>query len=273
MQQYKDLLSYILGSGTMKETRTGVRALSVFSNSYDLNEGFPLVTIKKTWFKGIVHELLWMLSGDTNIKYLQDNKVHIWDEWVDEHGSIGPGYGHQWKHWGAETDNTKQFKDPLVYAGIDQIADVIQRIKTNPNDRRLIVSAWNVSDLPEMRLPPCHCFFQFSVTDRRLDCQMYQRSADAFLGVPFNIAQYALLMHIIAQLTGLKVGRFHHVFGDLHIYENHLDQVHEILKREPKTLPKLELDWTVTNIDQFRYENIRLVGYESHPAVKGEVAV
>lgn len=264
MQEYLDLMKHVLENGTKKEDRTGTGTLSVFGYQmrFNLQEGFPLVTTKKCHMKSIIHELLWFLNGDTNVKYLQDNGVRIWNEWADEDGNLGPVYGHQWRSWPAP-DGHK----------IDQISNVIDRIKSNPDDRRLIVSAWNVGDIPKMALPPCHCFFQFYVADGKLSCQLYQRSADIFLGVPFNIASYALLTMMMAQVCGLQPGDFVHTFGDAHIYTNHLEQVELQLSRDPKPLPEMHLNPHVKNILDFKYEDFELVGYEAHPHIKGKVAV
>lgn len=264
MKQYHDLMERVLAEGTKKEDRTGTGTISVFGHQmrFDLSEGFPLVTTKKLHLKSIIHELLWFLNGDTNIKYLTDNGVKIWNEWADENGDLGPVYGHQWRSWGCADGRT-----------VDQISNVIERIKTNPDDRRLIVSAWNVGEIPKMALPPCHAFFQFYVADGRLSCQLYQRSADIFLGVPFNIASYALLTLMVAQVTGLKPGDFIHTFGDAHIYSNHMDQVKEQLSRKAFPLPEMHLNPHVTNIFDFKFEDFELVGYEAHPHIKGAVAV
>ncbi len=264
MRQYFNLLQDILDNGVRKENRTGTDTISVFGRQarYDLSKGFPLVTTKKVHLKSIIHELLWFLQGSTNIKYLKDNNVRIWDEWADKDGELGPVYGYQWRSW-PTLDGRK----------IDQIAEVIERIKTKPNDRRLIVSAWNVADIDKMKLPPCHCLFQFYVANGKLSCQLYQRSADMFLGVPFNIASYALLTMMVAQVTGLKLGDFIHALGDAHIYVNHLDQVEEQLSREPRPLPRMKINSQVKNIFDFKYEDFILDGYNPHPAIKGEVAI
>ncbi len=264
MRQYLDLLRHIQSHGTKKDDRTGTGTLSVFGYQmrFDLSAGFPLMTTKKLYTRAIVHELLWFLQGDTNVKYLQENKVTIWDEWADKEGNLGPVYGHQWRSWRTPDGKT-----------VDQIAQVIEQIKTNPNSRRLIVSAWNVADLPRMALAPCHCLFQFYVADGKLSCQLYQRSADAFLGVPFNIASYALLTHIIAQVCGLKVGDFVHTFGDLHLYVNHLEQARQQLTREPMELPTLRLNPNVVSIFDFKFKDIQILNYESHPAIKAPIAV
>ena len=262
MKQYLDLLKDVLENGQDADNRTGIYARKVFGRQmhFDLSKGFPLVTTKKTFFKGIVHELIWLLSGNTNIKYLLDNNVHIWDEWADENGNLGPVYGHQWRNFNSE--------------GIDQIKDVIERIKNNPQDRRIIVSAWNPAQIGQMALPPCHCFFQFDVTpDGRLNCMLYQRSCDMFLGVPFNIASYSLLTMMIAQVCGLKPGEFVHTLGNAHIYSNHFEQVKLQLTREPLPLPTVRLNPNIKNIDDFKFEDIELVDYQSHGVIKGEVAV
>lgn len=264
MQQYHDLIRRVLEEGAKKEDRTGTGVLSVFGHQmrFDLSEGFPLVTTKKLHLKSIIHELLWFLAGDTNIKYLTDNGVKIWNEWADDNGDLGPVYGHQWRSWGTADGRT-----------VDQISNLIERIKTNPDDRRLIVSAWNVGEIPKMALPPCHCFMQFYVANGKLSCQLYQRSADIFLGVPFNIASYALLTMMIAQVCGLKPGDFVHTFGDAHIYSNHMEQVEEQLSRKPFPLPEMHLNPHVKSIFDFKYEDFELVGYEAHPHIKGAVAV
>ncbi|WP_144698279.1 thymidylate synthase [Fictibacillus phosphorivorans] len=264
MKQYLDFLQDILHNGTKKEDRTGTGTVSVFGRQmrFDLQEGFPLVTTKKLHLKSIIHELLWFLKGDTNIAYLKENGVRIWDEWADEEGNLGPVYGHQWRSWSAPNGET-----------IDQISNVIEDIKKNPDSRRLIVSAWNPSDIPNMALPPCHLLFQFYVADGKLSCQLYQRSADSFLGVPFNIASYALLTMMVAQVTGLKPGEFVHTLGDAHIYTNHLEQVELQLTREPKPLPKMKINPNVTSIFDFTYEDFELVDYEAHPHIKGVVSV
>lgn len=264
MQQYHDLMKRVLEEGARKEDRTGTGTISVFGHQmrFDLSEGFPMVTTKKLHLKSIIHELLWFLAGDTNIKYLTDNGVKIWNEWADENGDLGPVYGHQWRSWGTADGRT-----------VDQISNLIDRIKTNPDDRRLIVSAWNVGEIPKMALPPCHAFFQFYVADGKLSCQLYQRSADIFLGVPFNIASYALLTMMVAQVCGLKPGDFVHTFGDAHIYSNHMDQVKEQLARKPFPLPEMHLNPHVKSIFDFKYEDFELVSYEAHPHIKGAVAV
>ncbi|MCC7305787.1 MAG: thymidylate synthase [Alphaproteobacteria bacterium] len=264
MKQYLDLMRHVLENGTKKEDRTGTGTLSVFGYQmrFDLSEGFPLVTTKKTHLKSIIHELLWFLKGDTNIKYLKDNGVSIWDEWADAEGNLGPVYGSQWRSW--PTADGRH---------IDQISNLVERIKSNPDDRRLIVSAWNVGEIGKMALPPCHCFFQFYAADGKLSCQLYQRSADIFLGVPFNIASYALLTMMMAQVTGLKPGDFVHTFGDAHLYTNHLEQAKLQLSRDPKPLPEMHLNPHVKSIFDFKFEDFELVGYEPHPGIKGKVAV
>jgi thymidylate synthase len=264
MQQYHDFLERILTRGSDKSDRTGTGTRSVFGYQmrFDLAEGFPLVTTKKLHLRSIVHELLWFLRGETNVRYLREHKVSIWDEWADPEGELGPVYGKQWRSWQGADGRS-----------IDQIAWVVDEIRRNPDSRRLIVSAWNVADLPLMALQPCHALFQFYVANGRLSCQLYQRSADAFLGVPFNIASYALLTHLIAQVTDLAPGEFIHSFGDAHIYTNHLEQVRELLARTPYPLPVLKLDPSVRSIFDFRFEHIEVVGYQSHAAIKAPVAV
>lgn len=264
MKQYADLCKHILENGVEKEDRTGTGTISTFGYQmrFDLQEGFPLVTTKKVHTKSIIHELLWFLKGDTNIKYLQDNGVRIWNEWADENGDLGPVYGYQWRSWPASTGES-----------IDQIKKLIEQIKTNPDSRRLIVSAWNVEFIEDMALPPCHCFIQFYVADGKLSCQLYQRSADVFLGVPFNIASYALLTMMVAQVCGLEPGEFIHTFGDVHIYKNHLEQVNLQLSREPRALPKMKMNPEVTSIFDFTYDDFTLEGYDPHPPIKGVVSV
>jgi thymidylate synthase len=264
MQQYLDLMRRVRTYGVRKTDRTGTGTLSVFGHQmrFDLNEGFPLVTTKKVHLKSIVHELIWFLQGDTNTAYLNAHGVSIWDEWADENGDLGPIYGRQWRSWPARNGR-----------GIDQIQEVVEALKTNPDSRRIIVTAWNPADIPDMALAPCHCLFQFYVADGRLSCQLYQRSADVFLGVPFNIASYALLTMMMAQVTNLKPGEFIHTFGDSHLYLNHLEQADEQLSRTPRFLPRMELDPSVRSIFQFKYEHFRLTGYDPHPHIKAEVAV
>jgi thymidylate synthase len=264
MQQYLDLMRHVRDHGVKKEDRTGTGTLSVFGHQarYDLRAGFPLVTTKKLHLRSIIHELLWFIRGETNIKYLHDNKVTIWDEWADANGDLGPVYGAQWRSWPARDSTT-----------IDQLADVIARIKKSPDSRRLLVTAWNPSDVDKMALPPCHCLFQFYVAEGRLSCQLYQRSADIFLGVPFNIASYALLTHMIAQVCDLEVGEFVHTLGDAHIYLNHLQQADLQLSRKPKALPKLVITRKVSAIEDFRYEDFRIEGYEPDAAISAPVAV
>ena len=264
MKPYLDLMRHVLEHGTQKSDRTGTGTLSVFGwqMRYNLAEGFPLVTTKKCHLRSILHELLWFLQGDTNIKYLKENGVSIWDEWADENGNLGPVYGHQWRSWPKPDGGT-----------IDQISEVVNTLKTNPDSRRIIVSAWNVADLDKMALAPCHAFFQFYVADGKLSCQLYQRSADIFLGVPFNIASYALLTLMMAQVTGLKPGDFVHTLGDAHLYSNHLDQAREQLSREPRPLPTMTLNPDVKDIFAFRFEDFTLSGYDPHPAIKAPVAV
>lgn len=269
MQQYLDLLRRVYEHGAPKGDRTGTGTRSVFGHQmrFDLADGFPLVTTKKVHTKSILHELLWFLRGDTNISYLQENGVSIWDEWADEDGDLGPVYGKQWRSW---TVAGEDLHGPRT---IDQIAEVIDEIKGEPDSRRLIVSAWNVADLPDMALPPCHLLFQFYVANGKLSCQLYQRSADIFLGVPFNIASYALLTMMVAQVTGLEPGDFIHTLGDAHLYDNHLAQAQTQLAREPRPLPQMRIDPSVQSIDDFRYEHFTLEGYDPHPAIKAPVAV
>lgn len=264
MKQYLDLLRHILENGSDKSDRTGTGTRSVFGYQmrFDLADGFPLVTTKKTHLKSIIHELLWFLKGDTNIRYLQENGVRIWNEWADPDGDLGHIYGYQWRSW------------PDYDGGsIDQITQAVDDIRHNPDSRRIIVSAWNVADLPKMNLPPCHAFFQFYVAGGRLSLQLYQRSADCFLGVPFNIASYALLLQMMAQVTGLQAGEFVHTLGDAHIYTNHFDQVHLQLSREPRPLPKMNINPDVKDIFSFNYDDFTLEGYDPHPHIKGIVAV
>ena len=261
MQQYLDLLKDIMNNGVDKSDRTGTGTRSVFGRQmrFDLSKGFPLVTTKKVHLKSIIYELLWFIKGDTNIKYLTDHGVRIWNEWADENGDLGPVYGAQWRNWNGE--------------GIDQLADVIARLKTNPNDRRMIVSAWNPGQIAEMHLPPCHMMYQFYVADNKLSCMLYQRSCDMFLGVPFNIASYALLTMMIAQVCGLEPGEFVHTLGDTHIYHNHFDQVREQLSRQPYPLPQMKINPFVKTIDEFKFEDFELVGYQCHDTIKAKVAV
>lgn len=272
MHQYHELLRHVIKNGVSKDDRTGVGTLSVFGHQvrFDLSEGFPILTTKRIHFKSVVEELLWFLRGDTNVKYLQERGVTIWNEWADEKGSLGPLYGAQWRQWPAfDTDHSGLYRRHTV----DQIENLVRQIREDPNSRRLIVSAWNVADLDKMALAPCHTLFQFYVANGRLSCQMYQRSADLFLGVPFNIASYALLTHMVAQVCGLQVGDYIHTFGDLHLYSNHLNQAATQLARIPRELPTLVLNPEVKNIDDFTYEDIQLVGYDPHPPIKAEVAV
>jgi thymidylate synthase len=264
MRQYLDLMRHVRDHGVQKMDRTGTGIRSVFGYQmrFDLASGFPLVTTKKLHLRSIIYELLWLLSGDTNIKFLNDNKVTIWDEWADANGDLGPVYGEQWRSWPSRDGGV-----------IDQIADTVERIKKTPDSRRLLVTAWNPADVDKMALPPCHCLFQFYVANGKLSCQLYQRSADIFLGVPFNIASYALLTHMIAHVTGLKVGEFVHTLGDAHIYLNHLEQVNEQLSREPYTLPRLVMKREVKAIDEFRYEDFEIVNYQAHPNISASVAI
>ena len=274
MEQYHQLLNHLLKNGIQKGDRTGTGTISTFGYQmrFDLSEGFPLLTTKKLHLKSIIHELLWFIKGETNIKYLQDNNVKIWDSWADEKGDLGPVYGHQWRNWNSD--------------GIDQIAHLIDQITNNPNSRRMLVSAWNPSVLPNTKksfsenvmngkaaLPPCHAFFQFYVSNEKLSCQLYQRSADVFLGVPFNIASYSLLTMMIAQVCNLKLGDFVHTFGDAHIYSNHFEQMNVQLKREPRSLPSMKLNPSVTDIFDFKFEDFSLENYDPHPHIKGKVAV
>lgn len=264
MKQYLDLLRHVMEHGTMKADRTGTGTKSVFGYQmrFDLSDGFPLLTTKKLHLKSIIYELLWFLKGDTNVKYLQDNGVRIWNEWADADGNLGPIYGKQWRAWRDYNGGT-----------IDQLSEAVETIRTNPDSRRIIVSAWNVADLPEMRLPPCHAFYQFYVAGGRLSLQLYQRSADIFLGVPFNIASYALLLMMVAQVTGLKAGDFVHTLGDAHIYTNHFEQVREQLSREPRQLPTMRINPEVKSLFDFKYEDFTLENYNPHPHIKGVVAV
>lgn len=264
MKAYLDLLQDILDNGVQRGDRTGTGTLSVFGRQmrFDLNEGFPVVTTKKLHLRSIIHELLWFLKGDTNIQYLKENKVRIWDEWADENGDLGPVYGKQWRSWAAPDGEI-----------IDQIAEVIYSIKYNPNSRRHVVTAWNPADLPDMALSPCHCLFQFYVADGKLSCQLYQRSADTFLGVPFNIASYALLTMMIAQVCGLGLGEFVHTFGDAHLYLNHLEQARLQLSREPRELPTMWINPNVTDIFDFKYEDFKLENYHPHPTIKAPISV
>jgi len=264
MQQYLDLMRHVRDNGTKKEDRTGTGTVSVFGHQmrFDLSEGFPLVTTKKCHLKSIIHELLWFLSGDTNIKYLQDNGVRIWNEWADAEGNLGPVYGYQWRNWPSASGQH-----------IDQISQIIEQIKNNPDSRRIIVNAWNVGEIENMALPPCHMMFQFYVADGRLSCQLYQRSADIFLGVPFNIASYALLTMMVAQVCDLAPGDFVHTLGDAHLYSNHLEQVDEQLSRKPFPLPVMKINPAVKSIFDYSFDDFELVGYEAHPHIKATVAV
>jgi thymidylate synthase len=264
MRQYLDLMQRVLTNGARKNDRTGTGTLSIFGAQlrFDLDAGFPLLTTKKVHLKSIIHELLWFLKGETNIRYLKENDVSIWDEWADENGELGPVYGYQWRSWPAADGRH-----------IDQISQVIEQLGKNPDSRRMIVSAWNVADLDKMALMPCHAFFQFYVADGRLSCQLYQRSADLFLGVPFNIASYALLTMMMAQVCGLGLGDFVHTFGDTHLYRNHLEQAREQLSRAPRALPAMKLNPAVNNLFDFKYEDFTLEGYDPHPAIKAPIAV
>ncbi|WP_113654765.1 thymidylate synthase [Pedobacter namyangjuensis] len=264
MKQYLDLMQHVLDNGTQKHDRTGTGTISVFGYQmrFNLAEGFPMVTTKKLHLKSIIHELIWFLSGDTNIKYLKENGVRIWDEWADEEGNLGPVYGSQWRSW-PKPDGEK----------IDQITQIINTIKNNPDSRRIIVSAWNVADIEHMALPPCHAFFQFYVADGKLSCQLYQRSADIFLGVPFNIASYALLTMMVAQVCGLAYGDFVHTLGDAHLYNNHIEQANLQLSRAPKALPTMKINSDVKDIFDFKFEDFTLENYDPHPHIKGVVAV
>lgn len=264
MQAYHDLLRHILENGARKDDRTGTGTISVFGYQmrFSLQEGFPLVTTKKVHLKSVIHELLWFLRGETNVRYLRENGVTIWDEWADEQGELGPVYGKQWRSWVCPDGRT-----------VDQIQEIVDTIRKNPDSRRLVVSAWNVADIPHMALAPCHCLFQFYVAEGKLSCQLYQRSADVFLGVPFNIASYALLTLMIAQVCGLQPGDFVHTFGDVHIYNNHLEQVNLQLSREPRPLPTMRINPEVTDLFAFRYEDFELLHYDPYPAIKAPVAV
>jgi thymidylate synthase len=264
MQQYLDLLQHILDNGVEKEDRTGTGTKSVFGYQmrFDLSKGFPMVTTKKLHLKSIIYELLWFLKGDTNVAYLKEHGVSIWDEWANENGDLGPVYGHQWRSWTGADGTT-----------YDQIKDVLHQLKTNPDSRRMIVNAWNVADLPKMALSPCHALFQFYVANGKLSCQLYQRSADTFLGVPFNIASYALLTAMMAQVTGLQVGEFIHTFGDVHIYRNHIEQARLQLSRAPMPMPTLVLNPEITSLFDFTFEDIRIENYQSHPHIKAPVAI
>ena len=264
MQQYLDLMRHVRTHGARKGDRTGTGTLSVFGHQmrFDLSAGFPMITTKRLHLKSIIYELLWFLRGDTNIAYLKENGVRIWDEWADENGDLGPVYGHQWRSWPTPGGDK-----------VDQIAAVVESLKTNPESRRHMVCAWNVADVDQMALPPCHCLFQFYVADGKLSCQLYQRSADIFLGVPFNIASYALLTHMMAQVTGLKPGDFVHTFGDAHLYLNHLEQADEQLKRDPLPLPRLTIGRDVREIDGFEFDDFQITGYETHPHIAAPVAV
>ena len=264
MQQYLDLLARVLDSGMDRDDRTGTGTRAVFGHQmrFDLAAGFPLLTTKKLHIRSIIHELLWFVSGDTNIRYLQDNGVSIWDEWADDNGDLGPVYGKQWRHW--QTPDGHE---------IDQLAELIRMIQTNPESRRLMLTAWNPADVPHMALPPCHCLFQFHVAKGRLSCQLYQRSADIFLGVPFNIASYALLTHMIARICGLKPGEFVHVLGDAHLYSNHFDQAREQLSRTPGALPQLVIHRTPDSIDGFHFDDFEITGYDAQPHIAAPIAV
>jgi thymidylate synthase len=264
MKQYHSLLQRVLDEGVRKDDRTGTGTISVFGHQmrFDMSEGFPCLTTKKLHLKSIIYELLWFLHGDTNAKFLQDNGVRIWNEWADENGDLGHIYGYQWRHW-----------DDYTGGYIDQISEAVETIKNNPDSRRIIVSAWNVADLPNMNLPPCHAFFQFYVANGKLSLQLYQRSADIFLGVPFNIASYALLLQMMAQVTGLQAGDFVHTLGDAHIYVNHLEQVKLQLSREPRSLPQMLINKDVKSIFNFQFSDFELINYDPYPHIKGEVAV
>lgn len=281
MRQYQELCAHVLKNGIEKADRTGTGVLSIFGYQmrFNLADGFPLVTTKRVHWKSVVYELLWFLRGDTNVNYLRENGVTIWDEWADEHGDLGPVYGRQWRHWPDGRYETIdiprqhalmwQRTQPIYY---DQIANVIEQIRTNPDSRRLLVNAWNVGEIDQMALPPCHFAFQFYVANGKLSCQLYQRSGDVFLGIPFNIASYSLLTHMIAQVTGLEVGEFVHTIGDAHIYTNHIEQVRVQLEREPRPLPNISLNPRVTDIDSFTFEDITLLDYDPHPTIRGKVS-
>ena len=264
MKQYLDLLDHIVTQGTQKGDRTGTGTISTFGYQmrFDLSEGFPMLTTKKLHLRSIIHELLWFIAGDTNIKYLKDNGVRIWDEWADENGDLGPVYGYQWRSWPAPNGQT-----------VDQLKDLVNQIKTNPNSRRHIITAWNPADITNIALPPCHCLFQFYVADGKLSCHLYQRSADTFLGVPFNIASYALMTHMMAQVCDLEVGEFIHSFGDVHLYNNHLEQTQEQLSRTPRKLPKLKINPNVKDIFDFKFEDFEIVDYDPMPHIKAAVSV
>ncbi|MFN2341005.1 MAG: thymidylate synthase [Halanaerobium sp.] len=264
MKQYLEMCEHILNDGVDRDDRTGTGTRSIFGHQlrFDLQEGFPLMTTKKVYWKAVVYELLWFLKGDTNIKFLNDNDVHIWDEWADKNGDLGKVYGQQWRSWGTKDGKT-----------VDQISEVIEQIKENPNSRRLIVNAWNVGELDEMALPPCHLLFQFYVADGKLSCQLYQRSCDTFLGVPFNIASYSLLTHMIAQVVGLEVGEFIWTGGDVHIYQNHFEQIKEQLSRKPRPLAQVKITKDTEDIFAIGFEDIELTGYDPHPTIKGEISV
>lgn len=264
MKQYLELCKFVLENGTLKEDRTGTGTISIFGYQmrFNLSEGFPLLTTKKLHIKSIIHELLWFLKGDTNVKYLQDNGVRIWNEWADDEGNLGPVYGHQWRSWTSADGKT-----------VDQISELINQIKHNPDSRRLLVNAWNVGEIDKMALPPCHCLFQFYVAEGKLSCQLYQRSADIFLGVPFNIASYALLTYIVAHVCDLEPGEFIHTFGDAHIYQNHLEQIKFQMGREVRPLPKLVINPKIKNIFDFKFDDFTLENYDPHPHIKGVVSV
>lgn len=264
VKQYLQLCEHVLKTGTVKGDRTGTGTISTFGYQmrFNLEEGFPLLTTKKLHLRSIIYELLWFLKGDTNVRYLQENGVRIWNEWADENGELGPVYGYQWRSWTGADGKT-----------VDQISELIDQIKTNPNSRRLIVNAWNVAEIDDMALPPCHCLFQFNVANGKLSCQLYQRSADVFLGVPFNIASYALLTLMIAKVCDLKPGEFIHTFGDVHIYQNHLEQIKQQMDREPRPLPILKMNPNVKDIYSFKFEDFTLEGYDPHPHIKGMVSV